>query len=445
MRLSRRVGIFLFVGLVGALTRAAPPDDAADARSLGVSMARDLKAAVKSRYFDAEGRAPDFDEIFRGAETRVRQATSQAQVAVIMAQTLSALGDSHTFFIPPIRAFEVDHGFEAGVVGEALRVLSVAPGSDADKKGVRLGDRILKMEGAPVNRSNWAEISYAVNVVLPRKQVALSLQTDELAPREVLVEATVTERPRKIAFEEWFDDVAARFRKNPRYAWRYWTYEKEKVVVAKLYSFMITDDLVNKLMDKIHDARALILDLRGNPGGSVDALQIAAGAFFEDEIQLGTQRDRKSTKPLKSKRPKSKRLFAGDLVVLVDAATASSAEILARVIQIEKRGAVVGDRTAGTVMLAEHLSLAAGNAIRLIPYGASVTVADLLMKDGQRLEGRGVEPDEVIVPTPADLREYRDPAMARAAAISGLELSPEAAWSHFNGKPDPPKDPADKP
>ena len=136
-------------------------------------------------------------------------------------------------------------------------------------------------------------------------------------------------------------------------------------------------------------------------------------------------------KPLRSRRPKSKRLFTGTLVVLVDSASASSAEVLARVIQLEKRGAIVGDRTAGAVMLSQQLSFSAGNELRFILYGASITVADLLMKDGQSLEGKGVTPDEVVLPTDEDIREGRDPAMSRAAKLAGLELSPKAAWSHF--------------
>lgn len=119
-------------------------------------------------------------------------------------------------------------------------------------------------------------------------------------------------------------------------------------------------------------------------------------------------------------------------MVLVDSASASSAEILARVVQIEKRGSVVGDRTAGTVMVAEQVTFNAGNQLRLILYGASVTVADLLLKDGRSLEGQGVLPDELVLPSPSDLRDGRDPAMARAAKLAGLDLSPEAAYSHFH-------------
>ena len=64
-------------------------------------------------------------------------------------------------------------------------------------------------------------------------------------------------------------------------------------------------------------------------------------------------------------------------------------------------------------------------------YGASITDADLLMTDGGRLETKGVTPDESVLPTAADLVAKRDPALARAAAILGLNLDPFKAGTLF--------------
>lgn len=432
------VGILLALSLNGSAPRAeALSDPVQDARKLGVSMVRDLRAPVKARYFDPQFRGIDVDALFARAETRVRQATSEAELVVILAQTMAEFHDSHTYFIPPIRPFDIDYGFEIRVVGNTPRVIDVLKGSDAEAKGLRLGDRVLAVDGYTVSRENFPAVSYLLNVALPRRQLELNVQTDTEPPRLITAVARVEQRRKTIDTTEWFDEIMDRLRRRPQYVWRYWAYEKEKVVVAKLYSFMVTDELVNELMSKVHDARALILDLRGNPGGSVEALQTAAGAFFEQEIELGSQKERKSARVLRWRRPKSKRLFSGQLVVVVDSGSASSAEILARVIQIEKRGVVVGDQTAGAAMLAEQISFTAGSQIRFIMYGASVTVADLLMKDGRSLEGQGVRPDELVLPTATDIRDGRDPAMAKAAGLAGLELSPEAAWSHFRPKPEP--------
>ena len=82
-------------------------------------------------------------------------------------------------------------------------------------------------------------------------------------------------------------------------------------------------------------------------------------------------------------------------MVLIDSESASAAEIFARVVQIEKRAVVVGDRSSGKVMEARHEFFSAGN---YSPFtaGMSVTVADVHLADGKSLENVGVVPDVTV-------------------------------------------------
>ena len=101
--------------------------------------------------------------------------------------------------------------------------------------------------------------------------------------------------------------------------------------------------------------------------------------------------------------------------------------------QIEKRGTVVGDRSAGAVMVSTHRPGLLGDASsgNMIQYGLSVTEADIIMADGQSLEHVGVRPDELLLPTAADLRVRRDPVLARAVELAGGRMTPEKAGSLF--------------
>ena len=95
-------------------------------------------------------------------------------------------------------------------------------------------------------------------------------------------------------------------------------------------------------------------------------------------------------------------------------------------VQLERRGFIVGDRSSGSVMesrLYPH-EVALDSKVS---YAISVTDADLVMTDGKSLEHVGVEPDTMILPTDQDLANNRDPALAKAAGLVGAKLSPEEA------------------
>ena len=141
---------------------------------------------------------------------------------------------------------------------------------------------------------------------------------------------------------------------------------------------------------------------------------------------------------------RKERVFKGRLVVLVDSESASASEVFARLIQIEKRGIIIGDRSAGKVMQSlryAHLlndnlygrGVMYGYYIitsRNI-YGASITNADVIMSDGKSLENVGVTPDELLLPTGPDLAHRFDPVLARAAAVLGVEIDAKKAGAIF--------------
>ena len=110
---------------------------------------------------------------------------------------------------------------------------------------------------------------------------------------------------------------------------------------------------------------------------------------------------------------------------MIDSRSASAAELFARVVQLEHRGTILGDQSSGSVMESRYYPFAQG-ANTQIYYGASITDADIVMSDAKTLEHVGVVPDEMILPRPADLLSARDPVLARAARLAGVDLDPNA-------------------
>ena len=200
-------------------------------------------------------------------------------------------------------------------------------------------------------------------------------------------------------------------------------------MVAKLPRLAYSEQDVNGLVDNARKHQALIIDLRGNPGGVIETVRYLLAGVFAKDVKIGDRKGRKELRPEIAKSRGSKS-FAGKLVVLVDSRSASGAEIFARVVQIEKRGMVIGDRSEGSVMEAKFFSYKMG-AQMVVFYGALITQSDLIMADGNSLEHNGVIPDEVILPSAADLASGRDPVLAYAAGRLGVKLTPEDAGKMF--------------
>ncbi len=149
------------------------------------------------------------------------------------------------------------------------------------------------------------------------------------------------------------------------------------------------------------------------------------GSFFDRDITIAEKVERDKTEPLNA--PSfGTQSFTGKLIVLVNSSSAAAAEIFARVVQLEKRGLVIGDQTAGAVGRSQLFPDTPG-----LMYHLQVTTARLKMSDGADLEGKGVTPDTLMLPTPADLAEGRDPVLSAAAQLAGVQLSPEEAAKMF--------------
>jgi carboxyl-terminal processing protease len=176
------------------------------------------------------------------------------------------------------------------------------------------------------------------------------------------------------------------------------------------------------------DARAVVLDLRGNGGGALTSLVELIAAFVDHKVLVAVTRGREGTDSvwaLPAKNP-----FMGRLVVLIDGRSGSAAEIFARVMQLEARATVLGDWSMGAVLGSNSLSRGTGVG-RMVFFGISMTVLDVRMADGASLEHKGVMPDEIVLPTGADLAAGRDPALARAVEIAGGRIDPKLAGTVF--------------
>lgn len=396
----------------------------------GNSMLRAIRSDIEENYYDPKFRGLDTEALFKQAKERINKADSNGQIFGIIALTLIEFNDSHLIFLPPPRTARIEYGWTAQMIGDTCFVVAVKPGSDADRKGLKEGDLIYLINDMKPTRNDFWKIEYLLNVLRPEPSLRVVVQSAGKEPRELKIEAKIQQTKRVTDLTD-YNEVARLEIQEQRDArlLRHRYVEMDDVFIWKMPQFDLTKAEVDDVVGKFRKRKALILDLRGNSGGYEETQLRLIGSFFENDIKVGDLIARKPTKPLIAKSIGND-AFKGQVIVLIDSNSASSSELLARVIQLEKRGTVIGDRSAGAVMRARQYSHKVGLET-VVFYGVSVTDADLTMSDGGRLEGAGVTPDELLLPSQLDLALGRDPVMARALALAGVNMSPEKARTLF--------------
>ena len=393
---------------------------------------RDAYDDVKKHYYDPKFHGLDIDARYHQFDEKIRNAGSLSQSFGVIAGFLDGLNDSHTFFTPPSRPYRIDYGYRMQIYGSACFVSRVRPGTDAESK-VHTGDEVLGYNNFAVNREDFWKISYYFNSLAPQKASILEVRNPSGQPQNVTIDAKVRELKKVIDLTgqdgggDFWDLI--RQEENSDHIVRQRWLNLGDVMIWKMPEFLVEDREVDRIFNDARKHKTLILDLRGNHGGAITTLDRMLGNVFDHDVKIADRIGRKEMKPEIAK-TRGSDVFTGKLIVLVDSVSASAAELFPRVVQLEHRGIVVGDQSAGAVMEAKHYPGSQGMDTKIF-YGFSITEADLIMKDGKSLEHTGVTPDETVLPTAKDLADGSDPVLARAAQMGGLNIDPTAAGKMF--------------
>ena len=429
--MHRSFWLLIFIVLLGSTHATFSQSLSSQDRERGVVMLKAVRDDIKKNYFDPAFRGIDLEARTTFAEERIKQAKTNAEVFGIIAQFLLEFKDSHTVFLPPQRNSRVEYGWQMQAFGDDCYVIAVKPKSDAEAQGLKPGDKVLRVDGIAPNRDNLWFYYYLYTALAPRPVVRVEVQSPGEQPRQLELKAKV-QTGRLVRDLTDTIDLNAYFREleDEAHMTEHRAVEVSKDVgIWRMPSFDLTNDGVDERIDKVKKYQTLIIDLRRNGGGAEETLQRLIGNLFDRDITIGDMKRRKETKAMVAK-TRGDSGFKGRLFVLVDSNSGSAAEILARVVQLEKRGTVLGDRTSGMVMRSRLYPHQIGLET-IVVYGVSVTDADLIMSDGKTLEGVGVSPDEILLPTADDIRSQKDSVLSRAVAMAGGTLDPTEAGKLF--------------
>lgn len=392
-------------------------------RSRGISMLKDIRTEIKRRYYDKNYHGVDLDATFKKAEARIKQLSTNSEIFQVIAAFVLELEDSHTFFVPPGRANQTFYGFSMQMVGNTCFVMDVKSGSDAEKKGLKTGDVVVGIGRYAVERQNLWLIRYIMYQLDPAAAIKITRRGPNNSAEELIIESTV------VPLEERLKEERERRKRKQEDPYKCHAITAE-LIACRLETFSVDKKFINKMMEQAAPYKKMILDLRGNSGGYVKIEQYLLGHFFDREVAIGrfVMRNKEETRTAAVQK---KNNFSGDLIVLIDSLSASASEVFARVMQLEKRATVVGDVSSGAVMTSISGTLSNTRGVpgyqTISLYRLSITVGDLIMPDGGRLEKAGVIPDHPVGPTAQAIRSKSDPVLSYAADLLGTSIAADKA------------------
>lgn len=197
----------------------------------------------------------------------------------------------------------------------------------------------------------------------------------------------------------------------------------------------LSHELAEVLEQDAADVSALLLDLRGNGGGSLNAAVESLGLLLPGVKLFPLIHRGRVVEVLEAGQPQY--TYRGPVAALVDGDTASAAEMLAGAIQAYERGTIVGARTFGKGCVQEYFDdVVASGVLRL-------TTLQFVMPSGQPLQQIGLTPDVVLPLAPALERESditRQPITFDGPDVRGRPIAAWPAWPRETSRPGPCRD-----
>lgn len=307
---------------------------------------------------------------------------------------LAALDDAHTRFMTAEETNELQTemrgnfgglGIEISQRDNVLTVVSPIEDTPAMRAGIRPGDKIIEIDKKSTRDMS---LSDAVKQLRGKPGTSVNISVVREGEDEILYFDLVREIIK-------IQVVTSQFM------------EQEKIGYVRLKQFNQTaaEDLAKVLNDfKKRKARGIILDLRWNPGGLLDAAHRISNFFIKSGVIVSTRGRRKELDRVFNADPSAAIAADIPLVVLANEGSASASEIVTGAIKDHKRGKFIGVKTFGKGSVQNVISMMYGTSMAL-------TIQKYYTPSGVSIHKKGIEPD-INVPaldfTKDDRRHYKE-------------------------------------
>jgi len=313
---------------------------------------------------------------------------------------VSSLGDPYTTFLPPeINKSFMDSmggkyegiGAELGLKDDFLVIVAPLDGSPAKKAGLKAGDKILQIDD---KSTAGMDVSEAVSLIRGSSgtQVKLVIQTGTGDPRDVdLTRGVITVS--SVTWEDKGDGTAyiriSRFGTETNREW---------------------DKVASEINVKMNELDAVIIDVRGNPGGYLDSAVHISEDFFRGKPVLVEELSTGEKIPFKTSKVGIFKDIPG-VFVLIDQGSASASEILAAALRDNIGAKIIGMKSFGKGTIQDAKDFKDGS-------GLHVTIAKWLTPKEEWVHKNGLEPDVVVEVTEEDLDNSIDAQLNKALEMA---------------------------
>lgn len=286
-------------------------------------------------------------------------------------------------------------GAAIGIKDDHIVITASFPKSPAEKAGIRAGDQILEIDGKSTSGMSPTEAVLRIKGPKETKVTLTVLHQGEPSPTTIEIVRQEIEVP-SVSYNILPGDV------------------------AHLKIFQFTERTPAEMRTALEDiksrgARAIVLDLRNNPGGLLESAVEVASHFLKEGavVYEGTiARDLREWKV----RP-SGLATEIPMAVLVNGFSASGSEVVAGALRDHGRAIIIGTKTFGKGSVNIYRTLEDGSAVY-------ITYARWFTPDRQLIEGKGIVPDRVVDITSEDKEQGLDPQLDEALKYLSSVVSP---------------------
>ena len=318
--------------------------------------------------------------------------------------------DPHSSFMPPevYREMQIETegrfgglGIEITVRDDLLTVVSPIEGTPAFRAGIQPGDQIVKVDGESTKDMSLIDAVKKLRGPEGTSVTITILRKDFAEPKDFTLARAVIQI-KSVRWKKLPDDIG----------------------YIKLRSFQKTtsDELADALQDlEEQNVRALVLDLRNNPGGLLEQAVAVSDEFLEAGKLIVYTKGRLAGQNMKGFSKNDRAHLSHPMAILINEGSASASEIVAGALQDLGRATIIGMQSFGKGSVQTIIPLSDGSGLRL-------TTAKYFTPKGREIQGKGITPDVIVEENKASQAEDEQgkqtpPRNRRQIALPGDDLS----------------------